>query len=54
MQKREYIPQMFDFASQLYFADEIATSDFTSDLISVDILPFGDQSDFSLPDLMSV
>ena len=46
--------EMFDFASQLYFADEIATSDFTSDLISVNILPFGDQSDFSLQDLISM
>jgi hypothetical protein len=45
---------MFDVASGFYFAGERSARDLTSDLISMDILPFGRADGISLKDLLKI
>jgi hypothetical protein len=45
---------MFDWAAGLYFADDVNRVSLTSDLISMDILPFGRDKDIKIDTLMSL
>lgn len=45
---------MFDWAANLYFDEGPQANDLTSDLISLDILPFGGEEGIALDDLISL
>lgn len=45
---------MLDLASSLYFDDDVGATDFTSDLVSVDILPFGQAGGIGLDELLRI
>lgn len=45
---------MFDIAAGYYFEDEAAPEGMTSDLISMDVLPFGHAADIKIKDLVEI